>query len=243
VDVVVGVVAAAAGVETVSGDAVVAAGVVSFASGAMTVSEDGLTIAASAVCVAESLRAWADRRVGTAASAEDGTASAPDVLTVVAEEGLAGAVGATASALGGVPTVVAEDGLAGAAASTAGVPAVVEDGLTVSAGAAASTAGVPTVVAVDGLAVAAGVLAAPTAAGAMTRVSVGLTVVAGIAAVAVGATAVAAQCSEIMLKPVTAKLLSAAPELAVPLVLLPKTLTSWPRCSLRSTLLVVILRI
>jgi hypothetical protein len=217
VDVVVGVVAAAAGVETVSGDAVVAAGVVAFASGAMTVSEDGLTVATSAVCVAESLRAWADRRVGTGASTTV-------VLTVVAEDGLTVAAGAAASTAG-VLTVVAEEELAGAA------------------GAAASTAGVLTVVE-DGLAVAAGVLAAPTAAGAMTIVSgTGLTVVAGAAAVAAGAAAPAAQCSEIMLRPVTAKLLSAAPELALPLVLFPERLTSWPKCSLRSTLLVVILRI
>jgi hypothetical protein len=88
------------------------------------------------------------------------------------------------------------------------------------------------VVAEDGLAGAAGVLAAAAAAGTLTVVpGEGLTVV-------TGGTAVAAQCSEITFSPVTAKLLSAAPEFAVPLVLYQIRLTSWlPRCSLRSTLL------
>ena len=57
------------------------------------------------------------------------------------------------------------------------------------------------------------------------------------------AAAAAAQCSEIMLSSVTAKLLSAAPELTAPLALCPVSFTSWPTCGLRSTLLVVILKI
>ena len=69
-----GVVAAAAGVLAVSEDGLaVAAGVAAFAiavsvADGLTVFEDGLTVAAGAVaaaaCVAESLRGWADSRVG-----------------------------------------------------------------------------------------------------------------------------------------------------------------------------------
>jgi hypothetical protein len=65
----VGVVAAAAGVLTLSEDGLaVAAGVAASAAGGLTVFEDGLTVAAGVVAaaafVAESLRGWADRRVG-----------------------------------------------------------------------------------------------------------------------------------------------------------------------------------
>jgi hypothetical protein len=63
------VVAAGAVVLTVSEDELaVAAGVAASTAGVPTVSEDGLTVAAGAVaaaaCVAESLRGWADSRVG-----------------------------------------------------------------------------------------------------------------------------------------------------------------------------------
>jgi hypothetical protein len=51
----VGLVAAAAGVPTVSADVAVAAGAVASAAGVLTVGEDGLTVAAAAVWVAESL--------------------------------------------------------------------------------------------------------------------------------------------------------------------------------------------
>jgi hypothetical protein len=84
-------------------------------------------------------------------------------------------------------------------------------------------------------------------------VSVGAAIAAGIAAAAGGGIAVpagvliepagaavaAAQCSEIIFSEVTAKLPSAAP--AVPFC--PMRVTSWPRCGLRSTPLVVILKL
>ena len=81
------------------------------------------------------------------------------------------------------------------------------------------------------------------AAGAAVSAASGLTVSEDGLAVAAGAAAAAAQWSEIMFSSVTAKLLSAAPELAAPLALCPVRFTSWPRCGLRSTLLLVILRI
>ena len=68
-----------------------------------------------------------------------------------------------------------------------------------------------------------------------------LAVSAGVAAVAAVAAA-AAQWSEIMVSSVTAKLLSAAAEL-VTLALCPIRVTSWPRCCLRSTPLLVILKV
>ena len=58
-----------------------------------------------------------------------------------------------------------------------------------------------------------------------------------------GAAAGAAQWSEIMFREVTAKLLSAAPDVAVPLAFCPVRVTSWPRCGFRSTLVVVILKL
>ena len=109
--------------------------------------------------------------------------------------------------------------------------------LTVAAGEAAATAGVTTVsagvliVAAGAAAAAEGVLAGSVE-GALT-VALGAT-----ATIAAGA---AAQCSEIMFSSVAAKLLVAALEL-VPLALCPMRVTSWPRCALRSTLLVVILK-
>jgi hypothetical protein len=220
------VVAAGAGVPAVSAEGPAGAvGVAASAAVGMTVSEEGLTVAAGPVaatgCFAESVRGWAEGRVRWTAFAAGAAASTGGVLTVAAD-------GTTVSV--------------GAAAPTAGVLTVAEDGLAVAAGTAASAAGVLAVA--DGVAGAAGVLTAAAAAGALTVVpGGGLPVVTGGAAVAAGATAVAAQCSEITFSPVTAKLLSAAPELAVPLVLCPVRLTSSPRCSLRSTLLVLILRI
>jgi hypothetical protein len=107
---------------------------------------------------------------------------------------------------------------------------VSEEGMTVKAGTVASEAGVLTVV----------LGAAATGAGAMTVSEEGMTVTMGAAAA--GATATA-QCSEIMVSSVTAKLLSEAPELTAPLALCPVSFTAWPRCGVRSTLLAVILRI
>jgi hypothetical protein len=101
------------------------------------------------------------------------------------------------------------------------------------------------------MAVSAGVLilaagAAAAAVGALAAAATGvlagsegvLTVAAGAAA---GAAAAAAQWSEIMFTSVMAKPLSAAAG-SNPLALFPMTVTSWPRCGLRSTLLVVILK-
>jgi hypothetical protein len=70
-----------------------------------------------------------------------------------------------------------------------------------------------------------------------------MTVSAGALIDPAGAAAAAAQCSEIMFREVTAKPLSAAPDVAVPLAFCPMRATSWPRCGLRSTLLVVILKL
>jgi hypothetical protein len=53
---------------------------------------------------------------------------------------------------------------------------------------------------------------------------------------AADAAAAVAQCSEIIFASVTAKLLSAVPELAVALALSPMRATLWPRNGLRSTL-------
>ena len=244
-----GVGAVAAGVTAVSEDGLAGeAGVAPSVASRVTVSAGGLTegAGAAAACFAECLGAWAEGRIGwTAAGVEASTGAA---LTVSAD-GMTDAAGMPASTTGGVVAVAADGTLVsvGAAASTAGMLAVAKDGLAVAAGTVASAAGV--LAPADGLAgaagvLAAGVLAAATAAGALTVApGEGPPVVAGGAAVAAGATAVAAQCSEITFSPVTAKLLSAEPELAVPLVLCPIRLTSWPRCSLRSTLLVLILRI
>ena len=149
---------------------------------------------------------------------------------------------------------VAEDRLTAAAAvvAAAGGLTVSEDGLTAAAGVVAAAGGLT--VSEDGLTVAAGVVAA---AGGLTVSADGLTVAAaeaaegggltvsedGLLAVAGGATAAAAQWSEIMLSSVTAKLFSAVPELVAPLALWPMRFTSWPRCGVRSTPLVVILKI
>jgi hypothetical protein len=95
--------------------------------------------------------------------------------------------------------------------------------------AAAGSASGVTAVFVGGVAAAAGVMAFSATV---------LVVAAGAAAAAAAATA---QCSEIMFSSVTAKLSSAAAELA-PLAVCPMRVTSWLRCGLRSTLLVVSLK-
>jgi hypothetical protein len=88
------------------------------------------------------------------------------------------------------------------------------------------------------MAVSAGVLIV--AVGAAAAAADVMAVSAGVLTVAAGAAAAAAQWSEIMFSSVTATLFSAAAELA-PLALFPMSVTSWPTCGLRSTLLVVIL--
>lgn len=109
-----------------------------------------------------------------------------------------------------------------AAAGAAGLMAVSAGVLILATGAAAVAVGALAVVAAGALAGSAGVL----------------TVALGAAA---GAAAAAAQWSEIMFTSVTAKPLSAAAG-SNPLALFPMTFTAWPRCGLRSTLLVVILK-
>src|ERR1700674_2909175 len=141
----------------------------------------------------------------------------------VSEDGITVTAGAGASEAG-VLTVAL-----GAAATGAGAMTVSEDGMTLTTGVAASEAGVLTVA-----------LAAAFAAGAMTVSEEGMTVTTGAAAAEARA---AAQCSEIIFSWVTAKLLSEAPDLTAPLALCPMSFTAWPRCGLRSTLLVVILKI
>src|ERR1017187_2428235 len=124
------------------------------------------------------------------------------------------------------------------AVSAGGVAAAV--GVTAfSAGGVAAAAGVTTVSA-GGVAAAVGVMAV--SAGGVTAAAGVMAVSAGVVTVAAGAAAAAAQCSEIMFSSVTAKVLSAAAELT-PLALCPMRVTSWPRCGLRSTLLVVILKV
>src|SRR5580704_17197431 len=164
------------------------------------------------------------------------------------EDGLAVAAGAAAAAVFVADALRGRaDCPVGVAASTAG-SLTVEDGLALAAVVVASGAGGLTV-SEDGLAVATGVLAVSevgllvVAVGAVAAAAGGMTVSEDGLAVATGATAVAAQWSETMFSSVTAKLSSAAPELAAPLALCPMRFTSWPRCGLRSTLLLVILRI
>ena len=146
-----------------------------------------------------------------------------------------------AASVGGVAAT------AGATAISAGGAACAEGVTTGSAGGVATAGGVTAVSAVAVTVVAAGatgmisvcasVLVVVTGAAGVVAVSEGVT----MAAVGTAAAAAAAQCSEIMFNSVTAKLLSAAAELA-PLALCPMRVTSWPRCCLKSTLLVVILK-
>jgi hypothetical protein len=128
---------------------------------------------------------------------------------------------------------VSEDVLAvaaGEAAATAGVTTASEGVVTGAAGAAPGAAGM--------LAVSEGVLtgAVGGAAGAAGMLAVSEGVLTGAVDAAAGA-----QRSEIMFSSVTSRLSPAAPELAT-LALCPMRVTSWPRCALRSTLLVVILK-
>jgi len=116
----------------------------------------------------------------------------------------------------------------GAAAATAGVTASSGGVATIAAGTAEAAAGALVV------SVGAGIVAAGTAAAAGGVIAVS----AGALIDPAGAVASAAQCSEIMFTEVTAKLPSAAPVVAF----CPMTVTSWPKCGLRSTLLVVILK-
>jgi hypothetical protein len=96
------------------------------------------------------------------------------------------------------------------------------------------------ILAAGAVAAAVGALAV-VAAGALAGSEGVLTVAVGALGAAAGAAAAAAQWSEIMFTSVTAKPLSAAAG-SNPLALFPMTFTAWPRCGLRSTLLVVILK-
>jgi hypothetical protein len=127
---------------------------------------------------------------------------------------------------------------AGAAASAPGVTAVSVGGVAAAAGVMAFS-GTVLVVAAGGAAAAPGVTAV-SAGGVAAGVGV-MAFSASVLVVAAGAAAAAAQCSEIMFSSVTAKLSSAAAELA-PVALCPMRVTSWLRCGLRSTLLVVSLK-
>jgi hypothetical protein len=85
------------------------------------------------------------------------------------------------------------------------------------------------------------VFAAPgiVAAGTAAAAGGGIAESAGVLIEPTGAVAAAAQCSEIMVSEVTAKLPSAEPVVAF----CPMRVTSWPRCGLRSTLPAVILKL
>ena len=163
-----------------------------------------------------------DVPAGGAASAAGGLTASEDGLTVAV--GAVAASACVAGSLGGWA-----DSRVGRTAFAAGAMAVSEDGLTVAAGAGASEAGVLTVA-----------FGAAFAAGAMTVSDDGMTVATGAAAAEATA---AAQCSEIIFSWVTAKPFSEAPEVTAPLALCPISFTAWPRCGLRSTLLVVILKV
>jgi len=216
----------APGVVTVSEELSFVAGVVAATSGVLAGSEDLLAVTAGAPATAtagaETLRERSARRVGGAASAaglSQGVlavvAGATVGVTVVSAGGVANGTGVRVGSAG-VVTVAA---IAPAPASAAGVIAVSGSVLVLVVGAAAEET------AAAGAGGAAGVLAVS---------EVVLTATVGAAA--------GAQCSEIMVSSVTAKLLSAAAEL-VPLALCPISVTSWPRCCLRSTPLVVILKV
>lgn len=80
-------------------------------------------------------------------------------------------------------------------------------------------------------------------AGTAASVGGGIALSAGMLIEAAGAAAAAAQWSEIMLSEVTAKPLSTAADVAVALAFCPTSVTSCPTCGLRSTVLVVILKL
>ena len=153
------------------------------------------------------------------------------VALTVAAAAVAGAAGVTAVSVGALAAAVGATAVSGVvltvAAGADGVTGASVVVLTVAAGASGF------------LAVSAGVLILAT--GAAAAAAGVLAVSEGVLAVAVDAAA-AAQCSDIMLRSVTTKPLSVAAELA-PLALCPMRVTSWPRCGLRSTLLVAILKV
>jgi hypothetical protein len=175
-----------------------------------------LTVATDDVAVTAGVTVVSGVALTVAAAAVVGAAG----VTAVSVGALAVAVGATA--VSGVVLTVAPGAVAGADGVT-GVSVVV---LTVAAGAAGF------------MAVSAGLLILAT--GAAAAAAGVLAVSEGVLAVAVDAAA--GQCSDVMLRLVTTKLLSVAAELAS-LAVCPMRVTSWPRCGLRSTLLVAILKV
>lgn len=199
--------------------------VVATAAGVLTGSEDVPAVAAGVVVAATGVLTGSEDVLAVTSGVAVAAARFADILRGRALGVLAVSEGML-TVSEGVLTVSA-----GGVAAAAGVTTVSAGVVTVAAGAAAAAAGV-IVVSATVLVVAAGAAAA--AAGV-------LAVSEGVLTVAVGAAAAAAQCSEIMFSSVTAKLLSAAAELT-PLALCPMRLTSWPRCGLKSTLLVVILK-
>jgi hypothetical protein len=163
--------------------------------------------------------------VGTVATA--GTAT----FGVTTSSAVEVVLGATVAAAAGALEISAAGGTvaAGAAAATVGVTARSGGVATVAAGTAEAAAGALVV------SVGAGIVAAGTAA----ATGGGIAVSVGVLIEPAGAAVAAAQCSEIIFSEVTAKLPLAAPAVAF----CPMRVTSWPRCGLRSTLLVVSLKL
>jgi hypothetical protein len=132
----------------------------------------------------------------------------------------------------------------GAVSAAAGVTVISAGRVADVAGVLAVSAGVG-IVATGAVASAAGALAvsalSTVATGAVEFAGDVLGGSAGVVTGAMDAAADTAQCSEIIFSSVTERLLSAGAELA-PLALCPISVTSWLRCGLRSTLLVVILK-
>jgi len=209
----VGGAAGAGGVLAPSEDELVAAvGGVATAGGVPAVSEDVLAVTSGAVVTAGIV---SDRLRGRKAGVR---ADSDGVLTVAAGWTTPSAVGAAVAA--GETTISA----AGAAVAV-GVTTVSAVGVAAGAGEMEFSATVLVVATTGAVADAGGVL----------------TVSDGVLAAAMGAAAATVQCSEIMFSSVTAKLLSTAAGLA-PVALCPMRVTSWSKCCLKSTLLVVILK-
>ena len=121
----------------------------------------------------------------------------------------------------------------GVVAAAVGAGSATTGGVVVATGVVSVTAGAPAVVV--------GTVSATAGVGVVVLGTVSAT--AGVLAVAGFALAVAvAQCSEIILTPVTATPLSGVPEL-VAVVFDPVTSMSWPRCGFRSTVLLAILKV
>jgi hypothetical protein len=179
----------------------VATGGVAAAAGVLAASEDELEVAAGGVAAAAGVLAVSEDELALTSGAVVAAAGVSDRLRGRAAGVLTVAAGVTTISAGGA---TAADGVT--TVSKGGVAAT-------AAGVRAFSATVLVVVATGAVAAAAGVAA----------------VSAGVVAVTVGAAATAAQCSEIMFSSVTAKLLSAAVELA-PLARCPMRVTSWPRC-------------